>query len=147
QSMEGDEHFLLCSDCFKDEGLKIDAYNIGIVNEDSCPNCKSIHGHKLNKALVHHLCYRFFVRGTIHKTEYGGSPIIQFNDQHFNQTAIDFSPWLKDDVKLIEKFGEIGLFHYGPRLWMVGEIEPLRELQDKDKREKIIDRIFELYPT
>ncbi len=64
---------LLCSDCFRDEGLKIDAYKIGIDNDRKCPKCKSTSGHKLTKGLVQDLCYRFFVRGTILKFDYGGA--------------------------------------------------------------------------
>lgn len=138
---------LLCSDCFRDEGLKIDAYKIGIDNEDECPKCKSIKGHKLTKALVQDLCYRFFVRGTILKLEYGGAPLIQFNPQYFNKTDIDVSPWLADDVKLIEQAGEIGMFYYGPRFWMIGEVEPLKSLQKEDERNEIVEKILTHYPV
>lgn len=137
----------LCSSCFKDEGLKIDAYTIGIVNNEICPNCKLDNGHKLTKELVRKLCYRFFVQGTIKRFEYGGCPLIQFNEQNFNQSDIDVSPWLIEDVKLIEQAGEIGLFYYGPRFWMFGEIEPLKALQREKDRIKIISKILETYPT
>ncbi|RNI22621.1 RES family NAD+ phosphorylase [Rufibacter latericius] len=138
---------LLCSNCFQDEGLKIDANKIGFVNNEECPNCKSRSGHKLTKDLVHTLCYRFFVRGTIHKCDYGGSPLIQYNEQHYNLTNIDVSPWLENDVKLIEQAGKIGLFYYGPRLWMLGEIEPLKSLQIDFERKQIVDRILNTYPV
>ncbi|MDA9554917.1 RES family NAD+ phosphorylase [Pelobium sp.] len=142
-----DSEVLLCSDCFQDEGLKIDAYTIGISNNNKCPNCKSEQGHKLTKDLVQNLCYRFFVRGTIQRFEYGGCPLIQFNEQHFNQSDIDLSPWLKNDVKLLEQAGQIGLFYYGPRFWMFGEIEPLKSLQSNTERSQIIDRIIKMYPV
>lgn len=136
------EHrILLCSDCFCDEGLKIDAFLIGKQDNLKCPNCKSENGHKLSKALVQQLCYRFFVIGTIQRFEYGGCPLIQFNEQHFNQSDIDVSPWLTDDVKLIEQAGEIGLFYYGSRFWMCGEVEPLKSLQDETERNQMIDKI------
>src|SRR5690606_2734453 len=41
----------------------------------------------------------------------------------------------------------IGFFHYGPRLWMIGEIEPLKDLQDKETRKGIVERIINEYPT
>ncbi len=138
---------LLCSDCFHDEGLRIDAFKIGIDNNDACPKCKSTSGHKLTKGLVQDLCYRFFVRGTILKLDYGGAPLIQFNQQHFNKTDIDISPWLVDDVKLIEQAGEIGMFYYGPRFWMLGEVEPLKSLQKEDERSVIIEKILTAYPV
>ena len=101
----------------------------------------------MSKELVKKLCYRFFVQGTIQKCEYGGSPLIQFNEQNFNKSKIDVSPWLIDDVKLIEQACKIGLFYYGPRLWMIGEVEPLKELQSDTDREKIILRILQTYPV
>lgn len=138
---------LLCSNCFQDEGLKIDASRIGSRDNDICPNCKSQNGKKLTKDLIQKLCYIFFVRGTIQRFEYGGFPLIQFNEQHFNNSDIDVSPWLSEDVKLIEKAGEIGLFYYGPRFWMFGEIEPLKSLQNDRERDKIIEKVLKLYPT
>ncbi len=138
---------MLCSNCFQDEGLRIDARTIGIDSEVVCPNCNSHDGRKLTKDLVHELCYRFFVRGTIQKFEYGGCPLIQFNEQHYNQSDIDVSPWLTNDVNLIEKAGNVGLFYYGPRFWMLGEIEPLLSLQDESERSQIIENILSTYPV
>ena len=105
------QEFIICSNCFKDEGLKIDAKQIGIKNDEPCKECKSKEGAKLTKDLTRDLCYRFFVRGTIEKCEYGGFPLIEMNEQYFNQSDIDVSPWLINDVKTIEKAGEIGLFY------------------------------------
>lgn len=137
--------FIICSNCFKDEGLKIDTIQIGVESDDICKKCKTKDGIKLTKDLVRTLCYRFFVRGTIEKFEYGGFPLIQMNEQHFNQTDIDVSPWLINDIKIIEQAGEIGLFYYGPRFWMFGEIEPLKSLQAELEREKVIESILNTY--
>lgn len=140
------EEYLICSNCFKDEGLKIDATQIGVENNEKCKKCNSTEGYKLTKSIVKSLCYRFFVRGTIHKFEYGGCPLIQMNEQHFNKSEIDVSPWLIEDVKTIEQAGEIGLFYYGPRFWMFGEIEPLKSLQNKEERAQIIETLLDKYP-
>lgn len=137
---------VLCSDCFYDEGLRLDAFQIGIENVAKCPNCSSEHGKKLTKQIVRELCYRFFVRGTIERFDYGGFPLVQMNEERFNDSELKVSSWLNDDVKLIEQIGEIGLFYYNPRFWMFGEIEPLKTLQDETSIEHIIKRIFELYP-
>lgn len=143
--METLDEFLICSDCFKDEGLKLDAKYIGIENTQKCKNCNSVEGYKLNYNLIRDLCYRFFTRGTIYKTEYGGFPLIIYNDK-FEETKIDFSPWLENDVKLIAYNAKVNFFYYGPRFWMFGEIEPLKALQDHKERAKIIERIIETYP-
>lgn len=144
---QNDNEVLLCSNCFRDEGLRINAMMIGIEDNQECAICHSISGHKLTKALVRRLCYTFFVRGTIQKFEFGGCPLIQFNEQHFNKSEIDISPWLVNDVKLIEQAGEIGLFYYSPRFWMFGEVEPLKELQNAIERSKIIGNILTRYPV
>ncbi|MDI1306538.1 MAG: RES family NAD+ phosphorylase [bacterium] len=145
--IQDSQEILLCSNCFNDEGLKIDAYSIGIRNTKTCPNCKSEIGNKLTKDIVRQLCYRFFVRGTIERFKYGGCPLVQFNEQNYKQSEIDVSPWLVKDVNLIEQAGEIGLFYYGPRFWMFGEVEPLKSLQNEHEKNKIIKRILDVYPT
>ena len=44
--------FTLCSDCFKDQGLKLDAIAIGVESNTICPNCGSTIGRKLSADLV-----------------------------------------------------------------------------------------------
>lgn len=143
---EDDSQPLLCSDCFVDEGLRIDAFKHGLEEEGKCPNCKSPNGRKLTKDLIQGLAWRFFVSGTTIRTEYGAAPVIQFNEHHYGKSDISPSPWLKNDVKLIEEAAKIGFFHYGPRLWMIGHVEPLKDLKDPVKRSQVIRRILEEYP-
>lgn len=138
---------LLCSNCFNDQGLRLTAFNIGIDQNGLCPQCKTENGRKLNKDLVIKLAYKFFVRGTVHKTYFGGAPVIQFNEQQYKKSSIDVSKWIEDDIKLIEDTIKIGFFYYGPRLWMVGEVEPLKKLESKSERQEIINRILKEYPT
>ncbi|MCR9260903.1 MAG: RES family NAD+ phosphorylase [Pseudomonadaceae bacterium] len=69
---------------------------------------------------------------------------MQFNTHQ--QTSIDVPDWLKEDVTLIEETLGIGLFHYGPRLWMIGEVEPLKELQIESQRANIVKRVLAEYP-
>ena len=49
-------------------------------------------------------------------------------------------------MRLIEDAAKIGFFHYGPRFWMFGEVEPLQALQDKVTRPRIIERVLKEYP-
>lgn len=137
---------ILCSNCFNDQGLKLDAYKLGIEKATFCPNCGTKEGNKLTKDLLLKLTYRFFVKGTIQRLRYGGAPIIQFNEHQYQNSDINPSNWLKEDVKLIEKTLEIGFFHYGPRLWMVGEVYPLKSLQKESERDEIIKQIIKKYP-
>jgi hypothetical protein len=116
---------LLCSYCFVDEGLRIDANQLGLKTQGDCPNCKSSDGRKLTKKHIEILAWRFFVWGTTIRPEYGAAPVIQLNQAHYGKSDIEPSSWLKNDIKLIEDAVEVGFFHYGPRLWMIGEVEPL----------------------
>ncbi len=139
-------HAVLCSKCFINQGLKLDAGRIGIEQEGVCPHCGSTDGRKLDKELVERLAFRFFVRGTYHRTTYGGAPIVQMNEHHYGKTEIDAPDSLKADIALLEEGGRIGFFYYGPRLWMVGEVEPLKALQDKRQRAGVIAQILDAYP-
>jgi len=138
--------FLLCSNCFVDEGLKIDSWKHGIEQQSECPNCKSSDGKKLTKEHLLALAHRFFVSGTTIRFDYGAAPRVQFNEQHYGKSGILPSQWLKNDVKLIEEAAGIGFFPYGPRFWMFGEVEPLKALQNPATRPQIIERVLKEYP-
>jgi hypothetical protein len=99
---------------------------------------------KLTKKHVAFLAQRFFVRGSIRRPTYGGYPAVQFNTQQ--PTSIDVAPWLEPDIQLIEKTLQVGFFHYAPRLWMVGEVEPLKALQNANSRAEVISRILNDFP-
>lgn len=137
-------HVILCSNCFTDQGLRLDAECIGNTDASVCPNCGETQGRKLTADRANALAYRYFVWGTLHRCEYGAAPIIQFNKHQ--ETSINVSPWVKDDIELLSKKLGIGFFYYAPRLWMVGEVEPLKALQELQSRETIIQRIIANYP-
>jgi len=137
--------FAICSECFHDQGLRLDAELIGQVNSSPCANCGSTTGRKLNAGLIVELAHRFFVWGTFQRREYGGAPIVQFNQ--YQSTNIRVAPWFEEDIRLIERSIGVGFFYYAPRLWMVGEVEPLKDLQDPTLRAAAIDRILSEYPT
>jgi hypothetical protein len=134
-----------CSQCFSDRGLQFDAERIGREVPGACPNCGEDGFKKLPLAGLEALAHRFFVWGSLWRTRYGAAPLIQFNEHQ--KTSIDIAPWLASDVQLFERVLGVGFFHYGPRLWMVGEVEPLKALQSKKGRQVIIDRILAEYPT
>jgi len=137
---------VLCSECFQDQGLTLDADQIGIDDHRPCKNCGAKTGRKLTRELVETLAHRFFVWGTMERFLYGAAPLVQFNDQRSSE--IDVSPWLEPDLRLIERIIGVGFFYYGPRLWMIGEeIEPLNALLDPKTRRAIIDRIIAEYPN
>lgn len=138
---------LLCDDCFGDYGLQFDGHALGIEHAGACPNCRSEKGRKLDKHRVLALAETFFVRGTLIRSDYGGAPVLQFNEHHQGNTEVEFDERLKKDADLIGRAAGVGFFHYGPRLWMLGEVEPLKALQDQATRDSIIHRILTEYPA
>jgi len=141
-----DTQFLLCSNCFFDEGLRIDSWKHGVEQQGECQSCKSSDGRKLTKDHILSIAHRFFVSGTTIRFDYGAAPGVQCNEHHYGKTSITPSPWLENDVKLIEDAAKIGFFPYGPRFWMFGEVEPLKALQDSASRPQIIERVLREYP-
>lgn len=134
----------LCSKCFHNEGLRLDAEKLGWANDHACPNCGSLDGAKLCARRAEHLAHRFFVIGSLHKTRYGGAPVIQFNSHR--ETDLDPNPFHSDDASLLSKALGIGFFYYGPPTWAVGDVEPLMALEDSETRNRIIERILAEYP-
>ena len=138
--------YRLCSRCFSNEGLRLSAEEIGLLDHSTCPNCRVIDGRKLTRDLIELLAHRFFVLGTLHRTPYGAASLVQFN-KHHAPDLVFVSPWPEEDMRLIEGEAGIGFFHYGPRFWMVGlNIEPLDALRDPMKRDQILRRICDEYP-
>ena len=139
------EKFIACANCFSDRGLRLDAERIGQNSASPCPNCATL-GHKqLSPSGLLSLTHRFFVWGSLQKTRFGAAPLIQFNEHQ--PSSIDVKDWLKNDVQLIERLLGVGFFYYGPRLWMVGEVEPLKALGRKKDQQAIIARILSEYPS
>ena len=138
--------FVLCSECFQDQGLKLDALNFGSDDTGACPNCGATSGRKLTKEAVGALAHRFFTWGTLLRLEYGAAPRIVGNTLR-TSSEIDTSSWFDSDLRLIEKTTGIYYFYYGPRTWMVGEVTPLKQLQHKNTRSAVIQRIIKEYPT
>lgn len=134
-----------CSDCFSDQGLRLGAEEIGSSDSTLCPRCGSVAGRKLSRDALLELAFRFFVWGSLWRVDYGAAPLIQFNDKQ--RTSVEFPTWLQPDLAVFEELLGIGFFHYGPRLWMVGEVEPLKDLQDQEKRPETIERILREYPA
>jgi len=145
KDQQDSNQYVLCSNCFSDQGIRLDAERIGEAGDSICPTCGVRSGHKLTKESAADLAHRFFVWGTLHKCEYGAAPLVQFNEQR--QTSINAAPWFQKDLELISKTLTVGFFYYGPRLWMVGEVEPLKALQETQSRQDTIQRILNEYPS
>jgi hypothetical protein len=91
------------------------------------------------------LSHAFFVRGSFARTKFGGAPVIQFNELQKGSVSLDGA--IANDVTRLQAELGIGFFEYGPRLWMLGHITPLEELQKSDTRTKVIGDILDRYPS
>jgi hypothetical protein len=138
---------LLCSSCFHDQGLRLDSARLGADDPAPCPNCGQTLGKKLDKERLETLAHRFFVHGSLIRPKYGGHPGLQFNDRRYPEDSVEFPSWLVADARLIADTLKIGIFLYGPRFWMFGEIEPLKALCKRRTSAPIIQRILAEYPT
>ena len=104
--------YRLCSRCFSNDGLRLSAEEIGLLDDRICSNCRATDGRKLTRDLIYLLAYRFFVWGTLHRTPYGAAPLVQFNEHHAPD-LVAASPWPEEDMQLIERAVGIGFFRYG----------------------------------
>lgn len=137
---------ILCSSCFHDHGLALDAYRVGVDFDAACRQCGRTDGRKLDKDRLLSLADSFFVGGTLFRPEYGGAKVLQFNEHHHKKTDIAFSEVVRRDARLLGDAAGVGFFHYGPRLWMLGEVEPLKALRDEATQGAVINRILAEYP-
>ena len=137
------EPFVACSSCFIDEGLQLDASRLGEEDLSPCKRCARKDGRKLTSRLLAALAQDFFVWGSVPKLDYGAAPQIQFNDRV--ETDIDLPGSLSADAAVFEDALGIGFFFYGPRLWMLGETEPLKALRCDERRPAVIERILREY--
>ncbi|MCW0983527.1 RES family NAD+ phosphorylase [Agrobacterium sp. BT-220-3] len=139
--------FLLCSACFKDDGLRIESEKVGSKIISRCANCSNLHGHKLTSENLQDLVQHFFWDGSFFRSEFGGASRIVSNPYRYKDSDVTFAPWLSDDAELLQETLEIGLFHYGPPLWRVGEIEPLKRLKSRKSRKKAASDLIDDFPA
>jgi hypothetical protein len=80
-----DDSSVACSNCFTDQGLRLDAELGGVEEDTVCLNCGSRSGRKLSRRLLETLAHRFFVRGTFRRYDYG-RPLSFSSTSNRNQT-------------------------------------------------------------
>ena len=137
--------YIACSECFNNQGIKLMATGLGSKVAFACTHCGSSSGSQLTKDMLYNLAHSFFVQGSYRKVSFGGASVIQFNDYHSDK-SMEFEGDINKDAKLITRKLNVGFFPYGTRLWMVGEIEPLKSLQSENERSEVIERILSEYP-
>lgn len=128
---------ILCSNCFKDSGLRTMAKRMGATSALACPNCGSTDGVLLDEKQVEELCDNYFVNGSYNKTCFGSSPLlIMRKETHCNDTSVIDN--LHEDIHLIHAKTGLTADRYGPDLWRVGITEWMDRLLSRSKREREI---------
>jgi len=125
---------LCCSNCFSCFGLIKEMEKFGQLDNNICPNCGENDGFKLDENNLVDATLSYFVLGTFHKTEYGGSNVIAMNEYHFGKDEVIFPEWISSDAMLIGNLLKVGFFYYAPQMWRVGETEAFNELSDTETR-------------
>ncbi|MES2799309.1 MAG: RES family NAD+ phosphorylase [Bacteroidota bacterium] len=134
----------ICTTCFESEGIKLTALKYGLQNPLQCKNCNSIEGKLLSNEDLYNIAQDYFVHGSFYYSEYGGAPIIQFNE--YQTTNVKFSKYVKSDIKIFERALGVGFFYYGPRMSYFGEIEPLQNLKKSSSSQEVLDEIISKFP-
>ena len=143
-----EDKYRICSECFNDIGLKIEAKKIGIKNNDICPSCGNKKGYKLDNELLDDLCHKFFVLNNYYKSSYGGSFYIKYNKYHYNNDDnIIFAKNLNNDIEIFRQHLQIGFFYNSPRLCYFGENDYIHNLSEhynskifKNAMEQLIEK-------
>ena len=112
------EALVACSNCFTNEGLRLDAERLGAIDSSMCPRCTTVDGRKFTFDRLITLAQHFFVWGSVRRFRYGAVPAVQFNDRR--QTDIVMPRSLCADVALLEDVLGIGFFSYEPPVLDVG---------------------------
>src|SRR5437870_6249302 len=109
---------MLCSDCFKNEGLRLEALKLSNKQSEKCPRCGSEKGVLLNEDQCGELLERFFVYGTTSIGTFGVSP---YKLSVGNLDDIKFDVTLNDDFETLIGVHGLGLRLRAPKTWLVGD--------------------------
>lgn len=112
---------VFCSDCFRNEGLRIEAEKLGQQQESPCPACSSTSGKKIDEGLLWELCCRFFDYGSRSLYQPPVYRIIPPSlGSHFKGCEAKFDASLNDDTARIKQSADIGLRYNAPNIRRMG---------------------------
>jgi hypothetical protein len=115
---------LVCSNCFRDAGLRYEAERIGRSLSKACPNCGSPSGTKLTKGDLFRLRDRFFRHATApHGVGGYHVPVLEINSTGDVDDDVDMSKNTWTDWLLIKSKLGGRLFYNAPALWKIGITE------------------------
>jgi len=122
-----------CSDCFNNEGLRLEAIKLGAA-QGKCPRCGSQSGAGLNDDQCSELLERFFIAGSMSVGPVGISPYMTGVG---NAHRMQFDPTLQSDFETLISIDSLGLRLRAPKTYLVGDTEhwdAFQEMIDYRKR-------------
>lgn len=108
------------------------AKRFGVMDGERCQYCGSCNGTKLSVEQARELAGDYVVRGSFHRSTFGGAPVYMLSDMGYGDNLFE------GDLDLILLLNKCGLstFLYGPATWRVGNTIWLDDLQSKSKATK-----------
>lgn len=136
-----EEGFVICSDCFQRHGIKLMAERYGVRDGLPCPQCGSCHGAKLTLDKAKELASDYIIKGSYHRSGFGGAPLYMLSDVGHDDKLFDDDP---DLILLQDKCG-LSTFLYAPATWRVGITTWLDDLLDKNSitKKKAVLRLID----
>src|SRR5258708_4900058 len=137
---------LPCSDCFKDNGLRLEAKRIGKERAGVCPNCKSSDGYKLDSDGLHELQTQFFSRATApnqYRQDVAVLGVVE-DDADEEDIGLVLRPETQADWALIRAAIGGRLWYRSPRLYYLGITNHFGMFQNLPKevvREEIVRKL------
>jgi hypothetical protein len=110
---------VLCSQCFRDAGLRFEANRIGSYSTTLCPRCGSTDSKKLTVAQLEALRDSFFSRATAPHSFQGYVPVLRIGGDH-EDNDVQMPPATASDWLLIKTLLGGRLFYNTPRLFLWG---------------------------
>lgn len=125
-------NYRLCSDCFKDYGLRKMAERLGIKDKSTCSVCGSNRGRKLDNGTLSRVCDEYFVSGSYTFPGFGASPVLMVDERGEYQDVNN--DLMAEDLQLIKSILGISFAYYAPPMWRVGITEWLERLRSRNIR-------------
>ncbi|MDP3077101.1 RES family NAD+ phosphorylase [Bradyrhizobium sp.] len=138
--------FPLCSDCFNDVGLRLEAKRIGTQQASACPNCKSTDGYALDSDGLHELQVQFFSRATApkqYRQDVAALGVVEDDLEEWD-IGLVLRPETQADWTLIRKSIGGRLWYRSPKLFYFGITNHFginQSLQKEVVRDQIVSRL------
>lgn len=130
---------MLCSECFTNEGLRIESKKIGSNSKMQCTNCLCNDATILDADNCYQLMQQFFVYGSVPPNVGEMAPVYMVNDYDHKY---ELPHIYKHDHDLLKKETGLSAFHYGPPLWRLGYTEYYNDLEDDKADLKAVDALL-----